>query len=238
MRVCLVGRNAHELLPEIKNFGFEIVKKNPEVVISYGGDGTLLDAERRYPGVPKLPVRENRLSKKCANHKNKIVFDRLKRNQLTPAHFDKIEATLRGKRLIGLNDIVIHHIRITTGVRFRIWIDDKPYSHEIVGDGLVMASIFGASGYYRSITHSLFRTGLGLAFNNSTEPVDHLVLKEDSIVRVKITRGPALLAADNDPHTVEVAEGDEILLRKSKQRAAILALDSLRCPACQKATDR
>ncbi|MFH0792412.1 MAG: hypothetical protein V2A74_00105 [bacterium] len=237
MRVCVFGRNAEEILPEVKKFGLEVVKTKPEVVISYGGDGTLLGAERKFPGIPKLPVRENRLSKKCASHKNEVVFDLLIRNKLQPTQFNKIEAKLRDKRLVGLNDIIVHHTRITSGVRYRIWIDGKPYSHEIVGDGLVMASAFGATGYYRSITHSLFRTGLGLAFNNSTEPVDHLVLRDDSVVRVRITRGPALLAADNDLETLEVAEGDEILIQKSAQQAVILAFDALRCSACRKIPD-
>ena len=91
--------------------------------------------------------------------------------------FMKIEAETKGQRLVGINEVLIHNAQVTSAVRYLVWIDDEALTHEIVGDGLVVATPFGSTGYYRSITHSTFQVGLGLAFNNSTEPLDHLVLR-------------------------------------------------------------
>jgi NAD+ kinase len=92
----------------------------------------------------------------------------------------------------------------------------------------VAATPFGSSAYYRSITHSLFQVGIGLAFNNSTEPVDHMVLREDSLIEVTILRGPAIVAVDNNPERVSLLEGDTFLVRKSSEPARILGIETLR----------
>ena len=52
---------------------------------------------------------------------------------------------------------------------------------------------------YQSITHSIFRVGIGLAFSNSTEEVSHLVLSESSVIEIEVVRGPGILIADNSP---------------------------------------
>ncbi|MBZ0266740.1 hypothetical protein K8I85_01160, partial [bacterium] len=121
--------------------------------------------------------------------------------------------------------IIIHNPVPTSSVRYRVWIDDKEFSDdEIVGDGVVVATPFGSTAYYRSITGSIFRLGLGLAFNNSCEPVDHLVLPDDTVIRVRITRGPAILAADNAAETLELREDDEIVITRDERQAILLSL--------------
>jgi len=77
---------------------------------------------------------------------------------------------------------------------------------EFIGDGLVVATPFGSTGYYRSITDSYFELGIGIAFNNSTEQADSLVVKEQRQIKVLITRGPALLYADNQTKIINLKE--------------------------------
>ena len=51
-RVKIVGRNLDDLRPLLKMFPVKLVETEPDLVISYGGDGSLLGAERDFPGVP------------------------------------------------------------------------------------------------------------------------------------------------------------------------------------------
>ena len=60
IRVAVVGRNLDDLLPMLKMFPCKIVEEAPDLVISHGGDGALLGAERQFPGVPKCPLRDHR----------------------------------------------------------------------------------------------------------------------------------------------------------------------------------
>ena len=118
-------------------------------------------------------------------------------------------------------------------MRYKVWIDGELYGREIVGDGVGLSTVHGSTAYYRSITHSIFRTGIGLAFSNSTEVVNHLVLPETSIVRVRILRGPCEVVADNSPEKIQVTAGDEIELKLSTEKTPILGLENFMCPVCQ-----
>jgi NAD+ kinase len=232
--VLVFGRRKAEILPAIAELGLRCVEENPDVVISYGGDGTLLGAEREWPGVPKVALRDSRRCRVCSHESNETILRHLVENTLKRTEFIKLRATVGDCELTCLNDIILHKMNINAGVRYSVWIDDEHYGHdEIVGDGLVVATPFGSAAYYRSITHSTLRVGIGLAFNNTIEPINHLVLSEDSAIRVLITRGPAQMAVDNNPGVIPVDRGDQITIRRADHNAVILAYDWVRYPADQ-----
>lgn len=234
MRVLLYTRFADEVLSEIERFGFELVTDKPEVVIAYGGDGTLLGAERAWPSVPKLHIRRGGSWEKCPRHETDAVLGRLRNGRISTSRLLKLEGSARGRTVVGLNDVTLHHARVSSAVRYRVLIDGKPYSGEIIGDGLVVATPFGSRAYYRSITHSIFKVGIGLAFNNSTELVNHLVLAEESRVEIEITRGPALLVSDNNPEHIPLDQGDRAVVSRHLHPAVILGVDSLYCEECRR----
>ncbi len=233
MKIAVRGRHLADLYPLLARYPVEIVEQHPELVISYGGDGALLGAEREFPGIPKVPIRDRRSTPKCDRHTEELVLAELFGQRLKESRLSKVKACHDGRVVaVGLNDIVISRLLIASAVRYRIWLNDELYAHQIVGDGLVVSTPFGSTGYYRSITHSLFRLGLGLAFNNSTEPVNHLVLEETTRIIVEILRGPAVLLADNDPHETALKKGDKIEITVTDQQAIIIGLDVFRCPEC------
>lgn len=233
VRAAICGRNLADLRRHLAPTSIRVVSSSPDVVISYGGDGSLLGAERDHPGVPKCPLRDSRANPKCAAHSEEVILNRLAEGTLVEERLMKIEADAgAGNRVVGLNDVFVSKEQISSAVRYRIWLGDEPYAGQIVGDGLVVATPFGSTGYYRSITHSMFRLGLGLAFNNSTEPTDHLVVEEDAVIRVQVIRGPAVLLADNAPAAARLGQGDEVIVRKSAEWATVLGLDAFRCPEC------
>ncbi|MCA9426047.1 MAG: NAD(+)/NADH kinase [Candidatus Omnitrophica bacterium] len=228
MKVALVGRDLDEVEPLVAEYGFVIDQDSPEVVISNGGDGALLGAERLYPGIPKLGLRNSKTSTRHRDTDAQMVLQRLVEGTLREQRFLKLEAEVKGRKLIALNDIIIHNKILSSAVRYEVEIDGRNHMGEIVGDGLIVATPFGSSAYYRSITHSIFQVGIGLAFNNSIEPVNHLVLKETCEIEATILRGPAQAAADNDPEWVELDAGDKIKVRKSECFARILSIETLR----------
>jgi len=233
MRVALCGRNLDELKRILADFPVRVDASAPDVVISYGGDGALLGAERAFPGLPKCPIRDRSTSPKCPEHGEEHVIAQLVAGELAETHLIKLEArTSTDTSVVGINDVVISKRNIASAVRCRLWLGDELYKNQIVGDGLVIATPFGSTGYYRSITHSLFRVGIGLAFNNSTEPLDHLVIADETGVTVEVIRGPAVLLADNDPARISLDEGDCIRVARMRTGTVVLGLDIFRCPVC------
>jgi len=96
-----------------------------------------------------------------------------------------------------------------------------------------VSTVHGSTAYYRSITRSVFKVGMGLAFSNSTAEIDHLVVKDSSLIEVEIVRGPGLLVADNSPHTISLDKDDRVRIFRSGETAAIYNLDAFMCPCCR-----
>ncbi len=109
MRIALTGRNLVDLTNLLTQYPAEIVTDNPDIVISYGGDGSLLGAERLYPGIPKCPIRDSRSAPKCEQHAESLILDSLFAGNLKKAHLIKLKGwTEDGAEYIGLNDILLN----------------------------------------------------------------------------------------------------------------------------------
>lgn len=233
LKIWTEGRYLEDINPLLEKAGFSFSEKTPDLIITHGGDGALLGAERKYPGIPKFPMRDRRTASLCPLHSYEQQIAMLKSKTLEKSELIKIAGFFEGKSLKGINDVFIHNRDHVSALRCKVWIDGELYADDIVGDGVGVATIHGSTAYYRSITHSVFKVGIGLAFSNSTEATNHLVLPEDSEIKIQVTRGPALLVADNSPEFFELGEKDEVTVRKIDEKAEILGLDIFMCPACR-----
>jgi NAD+ kinase len=234
MKIQLVGQHLDDIHPLLEARGFEISDQQPDLIITHGGDGTLLGAEREFPGIPKFPIRDKRTAPRCKAHSCEFLLDLLLEGKLSKTSLMKLSGCSNGREMTGINDVLIHNLNRVSAVRYQVWINDELYAGEIVGDGACVSTVHGSTAYYRSITHSIFRVGIGLAFSNSTELTNHLVLPENSCIRFKILRGPAIMVADNTPNYVELKEGDEAVIKKIDDQAEVYGLDLFMCPECRK----
>lgn len=234
MKLLLFGKNAQNIKETVKRFGFEVVEKDPDVAISYGGDGTLLSAEREFPGIPKLPIRDSLKCIKCPEHTNEVLLENLKKGSLKLEEYPKLAARFEGINLLALNDIVLRNATPVHAVRFNITKNDQLINGElIIGDGVVFSTPFGSTGYFKSITRKSFDKDFAVAFNNTTELIDPVSFQEGDLIRVKIIRGPATLSEDNNKALYELTNDSEIEVSPSSEKARIYQLDTLRCPNCQ-----
>lgn len=235
MKIFLTGRHLDALKAEIQELGLTVIENAAEadLILSHGGDGAMLGAEHTYPGKLKFALRDAETAPLCPVHQRNTQLLALKNGTLKTTILPKVTAAVNGKMLAGINDVFIHNSNYVSAMRYKVWIDGALYGREIVGDGVGLSTVHGSTAYYRSITHSIFRTGIGLAFSNSTEVVNHLVLPESSVIKVQILRGPCEIVADNAPEKMPVVSGDEVELRLSSDTTPILGLDNFMCPACR-----
>lgn len=237
MKVTLYGLESEKLRPLVEaQAPLCLVEDDPDVVVCFGGDGTLLAAELRWPSVPKVPLRNSRRGIRCIPDPPAEVLERLAADTLVRHQYLKLECSVIHKSpdeadhaLMAINEFSVHKGRTNASVRFRIWVDEKPYGtgedQEIIGDGFVVCTPFGSTAYFNQITRGMFWTGIGVAFMYTSDHTNHLVLPEDAVVRARITRGPAVLAHDNASEYIELNEGDELLVRRSQKSAVLLTPD-------------
>lgn len=241
MKLLLHGKNAKNIESLVKSLGFKIVTSKPDVVIPYGGDGTLLTSERLYPGIPKLPIRDSLVCKKCPDHDEKVLLSELRGGKLKLKEYKKLKTTILYQTFLALNDFVIRNAQPIHAIRFQVTssmsspdLIGGPINNDLlIGDGVVLSTPFGSSGYFKSISGKAFNEGWGLAFNNTTEKISPLYLKDKDIVTFKLVRGIATLSFDNNPDIFKIDEGSELQFKLSDETAKIYELESLRCPNCK-----
>ena len=234
MKIKLLGKNLDDIRPLLKKFGLEESDSGFELVITHGGDGALLGAERDYPGIPKYPLCDAATASPCGQHSAEVRLQELISGKAKAFVLPKVAAKVNGKEITALNDVFIHNFERASALRYRVWIDGELYAHEIVGDGVCLSSVHGSSAYYRSITGGMFRVGMGLAFSHANADIDHLILDSASVVELTIIRGPGMVIADNDPTHLQLENGESVIFRTSDKTATIYGLEGFMCGACRK----
>lgn len=231
MKLLLSGKNSKDIGELVKELEFEIVTENPDVIITYGGDGTLLYTERLYPGIPKLPIRNSLVCVKCPKHDEKLLLKKLLEGKLKLKEYQKIETTILYQTIYALNDFVIRNLNPIHAIRFYV----SPHLKDklLIGDGIVVSTPFGSTAYFQSITGKRFQKGFGLALNNTTEQIPPVLLKDSESITFKLIRGTATLSFDNNPDVFNIDEGSELNFKLSDKTAKIYELESLRCPNCK-----
>ncbi len=231
-RIMTIGRDLSIINSILEQEGLLLVSTEPDLIVTHGGDGYLLQAEREYPGVPKLPIRRNSICKTCVDHDTTHIVKALARGTISKSRVMKLECTIEGKTYYALNEFSFHHVMLNQAIRFDVKINDEDHVETAIGDGLVVSTPFGSHAYYRSITRSIFRQGIGLAFNNTTEAIDHLVIRDTDTVSVKLLRGPACFMSDNDPIQITLEKDAVATISKSSKVAQMLGLEYSHCPDC------
>ena len=229
MKVAVVGLARKLIENKLPEYGLKLDKKNPDVVISFGGDGTALYAERIYPGVPRIMIRHSKICEKCeiGEHDFSKVLNALKERKYKIIEEIKVEGIVNNdskKKLIGLNEVSIHHKIPTKTVRLKVKVNGKVIENQIIGDGIVVATPYGSTAYFYSITRKKFNKGIGLAFNNPKEFRKPLILDENSVIEAEVVRGHGLVTADNDERTIPIKNGDLLKIQKSKEKARIIEI--------------
>lgn len=238
--VQVVGRFREELLPLLADTPLVPLppeaRETPALVISYGGDGTLLAAEREFPGIPKLPIRDRSHNPRCPHHGERSCLNEFLQGNTPARIFPKLQAIgPEGKTLLALNDLaIVRHLHPLGAIRIRIRQDGALLFPQVIADALIVATPYGATGYFQSITRGTFQQGLGLAFSNPVEGESFLVLRPDASLDVELLRGPALVQAGNNPQGFSLQEGEHLQVALSPKTATLYGLEAFRCRECQR----
>jgi len=201
--------------------GFKVVERNPDFIVCYGGDGTVLFSERKFPEVPKLIIKTSRVCRKCDYTPDDLrdLLSNIKEGNYCLHKKIKLKTEAKGKKLVGLNEIQIHPKLPIYAVRFSLSVDGKKCK-DLIGDGVIVATSFGSTGYYKATGGKRFMKGIGISFNNlHNRNMKSFVVPEDSTVKLTVSRGPAWLLADNNENLIELRAKDTVSIRKSESVA-------------------
>lgn len=230
MKFAVVSlKNTQRIVEALEIFGHDIDNNKPDFVITYGGDGTVLYAERKYPGIPKITIRAGSVGFKCRYSIEELedVLIKIDSGEYKLQEEIKLETTFQGRKYLSLNEVQLHNSSPIKAVRFSVYIEDKILFENVIGDGIVIATPFGSSAYYSSVGGEKFDKGIGIALNNPYNVKEKpAVIDEgfDYSINIKILRDDGLLLFDNDNNTINVKGGDNIVVKRSKDTAKFVSI--------------
>jgi NAD+ kinase len=204
--------------------GFIASNYKPDFVLCYGGDGTVLYAERVFPGVPKLVVKTTKIVRKYDYKPLQLekILEKVKKDELRIVKEPKICVQFNKKVLTALNEVQIRACNPVRALRFSVSAGNKRFK-KLVGDGIIISTPFGSTGYYSSAGGRMFRKGIGIAFNNlHGNRIKPFVIPATQKVKVKVEREKAWLLIDNYEKFFELQPGDTVTVKTSKEVAKFI----------------
>ena len=216
--------------------------ENRQIAVAYGGDGTLASRWRGARKEKKIvfPVRDYGL---CETHRKmyEAVFSgdasfKDMKQELKMTLHPPVRCEFPGHDLTALSEFFIGNADITEAVRTDVVVNGETYLENVISSGIVVASAFGATGYWSSVARTIFRSGYGIAFVAPTVGVSNVVLGQADKAEVVVRRGfSACVGADKEIVRTDAPEGTRFRFESSSDNVPIIGLRQFHCNACRAA---
>lgn len=220
--------NSPEVIHDIKIF--ESQHKN--MVISYGGDGTLLKTFHENLNKCIIPIRDYG---RCQKHKN--LFNEIigvSTSELKYELKQKLGDLIECDNEKAMSEIQVISANPTQCLRFNVSINNKQFMENVIANGIILSTTIGATGYFKSIARTIFREGYGLGFICPTYGINNIVLKRTDNVDIEFIRsGKAHICLDNLITEIDIEEGMKKNFRLASEHVSIFGYDIFMCQDCR-----
>ena len=214
-----------------KNENFTVLEhkeyvKKVDIVVVFGGDGTLLNAARKYLNydIPILGINMGNvgfLTDISTDNFEKTIKEVLNGNYKIEER-NLVSAKFGNNHLYGLNEVVIHSGAYAQLMRYRLNVNDKVV-YEQRSDGLIIATPTGSTAYALSAGGPIIHPSLDvwtilpmLPQSLSSRP---FVIATDEKVEMDLFDGPnenAKICVDGQDD-IDIPYGEKILISKMEK---------------------
>ena len=214
-----------------KNENFTVLEhkeyvKKVDIVVVFGGDGTLLNAARKYLNydIPILGINMGNvgfLTDISTDNFEKTIKEVLDGNYKIEER-NLVSAKFGNNHLYGLNEVVIHSGAYAQLMRYRLNVNDKVV-YEQRSDGLIIATPTGSTAYALSAGGPIIHPSLDvwtilpmLPQSLSSRP---FVISSDEKVEMDLFEGPnenAKICVDGQDD-IDIPYGEKILISKMEK---------------------
>ena len=236
--ITVLAKNALNIFAEEGTNLSLVIEKNNEdfkhqidLLIVFGGDGTLLGAARKFISseIPLLGINLGTLGFLTdINIENfeSVIQDILKGEYVVEER-SLVEAHFANKEVFGLNEILIHSGSYAQLMRYRLLIDGQMI-YEQRSDGLIVATPTGSTAYALSAGGSIIHPELNLwniipmmSQSLSSRP---LIVSNKKSLEVQLIQGPldhAMVCVDGQ-EDMPIQYNESIIIRKKDTALRII----------------
>ncbi len=217
-----------KMIKKIESFGHTFDNDNPEVVISIGGDGTFLKAVQKY--IDEI----NDVKFLCLNKGNlgffsdykvedlDFILPRLGSDEFVSRSYSLVSADINGQRIYAVNEIRIENPFHT--FICEVYVDDE-YLETFRGNGLIVSTSLGSSGYNHSVGGALVDSNLEALELSEIAPINNclyssvkspMVLSKDRKITFKGDLKEGLVGYDHLSISLESSKEISVSLSNKK----------------------
>ncbi len=215
-----------ESLSKKKSLSDKSIVKKSDLLISIGGDGSLLSSARRYgfSGLPLLGINLGNLgflTDILPEDLTSSLIEVIKGKYLKDKRFF-LEASVNNspKSDIALNEIVIHSGSIAQLMEYEVFVDET-FVYRQRADGLIVNTPTGSTAYSLSgggpIVHPEVKAITLMPMFPHSLSASPLLVKEESNITIKIISGNKSMLSLDSHNSIPLKRGDIIDVSKSKK---------------------
>jgi NAD+ kinase len=221
----LIAGTARQVARELRKEGFRIVGGKPDLVVTLGGDGTILRASRLLAAkkVPILGVHLGGIGflSELELSELSLAMAAIKRGKYQLDERAMIEVSVGGKKLLALNDVVVTKSGIARVIKFEL-----EGIARYVADGLIFATATGSTAYNLAAGGSLLSPEAKELVISAICPhsLTNRSLVLDRPVTFILNRGEKVMLTVDGQQLVPVKVGEKVVVRRSSLTARFIRL--------------
>lgn len=213
------------------------IRRYCDVIISLGGDGSMLSSARTTGnhGIPILGINLGSLGFLTEVTQERIVeaLELLKETKYKIEERMVLEARIPGaesKDLFALNDIVIHHGEATNLVKLDLY-SDKELVCSYNADGIIISTPTGSTAYSLSVGGPIINPLMEAISVSPISPhtltLRPIIFPADNVINVVPGAGGGRIQVSIDGRSAgHLEEGQKIVIKKAAYKIKLIKFDS------------
>ena len=215
-----------------KSYSERTIIQRADLVIAIGGDGTMLNASRRYgsKGIPILGINLGKLgflTDIAPEELTSSIIKVIENDYIEDKRFF-LEAAVSNKKesFLALNEVVIHSGAIAQLIEYNLFVNDE-FVYRQKADGIIISSPTGSTAYSLSgggpIIHPNLDVLILMPMFPQTLSSSPLIVSAESSIRIELLDKTNKKHLSFDSHNSISLNGEaEVLVSKAKSELTLI----------------
>ena len=215
-----------------KSYSEKTIIQRADLVIAIGGDGTMLNASRRYgsKGIPILGINLGKLgflTDIAPEELTSSIIKVIENDYIEDKRFF-LEAAVSSKKesFLALNEVVVHSGAIAQLIEYNLFVNDE-FVYRQKADGIIISSPTGSTAYSLSgggpIIHPNLDVLILMPMFPQTLSSSPLIVSAESLIRIELLDKTNKKHLSFDSHNSISLNGEaEVLVSKAKSELTLI----------------
>jgi len=224
-----ISESSRFLSTSHKTYKDEFLIKKTDLIISIGGDGTLLSSARKYgiKGIPILGINLGNLGflTDIPPEDLTVLLRKVFKGEFNADERTFLKSSINKEHFnVALNEAVIHAGQIAQLIEYELFIDEK-FVYRQKADGIIISTSTGSTAYSMSgngpILHPDVKAFCLLPMFPLSLNTRPLLVDESSVLTIKMLSKRSKISLDSHTHKA-INFGDEINIAKADKSFTLI----------------